>query len=261
MSLHIAPGGQAELDITSSWSLPPDLTDTLGRFAMVLEPARLAKLAELVEAGDLMDQGPGEPPTSPDSTTRTLTLARDGEERQITLAGALEEEQPKLAAMERLLLEILADVAKQPVSAARATWELTPEGDGVRPTVTITHVGTEPMPVLFLDPEQAGFRMRAVAWFESEVVFPGGSSAWNTVGREVNTQELLEQLVRDGTLPSGEQQLAVGATLRFSLPVLAPPADAGTLRVHGSLDFYRLGPGLARGLLNFDLAGLPVPAP
>jgi hypothetical protein len=261
MTLHVAPDGTAELALTSSWSRPTTPADTLGDFAAVLEPSQREALVRLVDQGDLMDQDPGEEPWSPDSTTRYLALARDGEETRITMAEALEQGQEELAALERLLVEIIGEVSRHPVRAVRASWELVPEGDGFRAAITIVHEGSQPLRVLFLDPEQPAFCMRAEAWFESEVAFPGGASAWNPVGDRVGSRTVTEQLVADGILPSGELELAPGASYRFTLPVFTPPAVEGRLQARGLLAFHRLGPGPARGLLHFDLPGLPLPTP
>ena len=261
MSLHVAPDGAAELLLTSSWSKPSQPADTLGDFAAALEPARREALARLVDEGDLLDHDPGEPPTSPDSTTRTLILARDGARNTLTMAAAVEQGPQELAAVERLLIELIGEVARHPVRAVRATWELAPDGERVRPTITVAHVGTEPLRVLFFDPEQPGFRLRAEAWFESEVVFPSGSRSWNPVGDRSHSASVLERLVGDGTLPPGELELAPGAEYRFALPSFAPPVVEGALQAHGVLAFHAVGPGPARGLLTFDLPGLPVSPP
>lgn len=258
-SLHVAPDGAAELEMTSSWSRPSGSADTLGSFAAALEPARREALARLVEDGDLLDHDPGEPPTSPDSTTRTLILARGDREARITMARAVEQEPEELAAVERLLGEIIGDLALHPVRAVRASWELAPDGEGVRPVLTIAPAGTDPIRILFFDPEDAGFRLRAEAWFESEVRFPGGTSAWNPVGDRTASGPVLERLVADGVLPAGELDLAPGATYRFSLPSFTPPVVEGGVRAHGVLAFHRVGPGAARTLLTFDLPPLPVP--
>lgn len=259
MRLHIAPDGEAELELGSSWSQPSGPADTLGDFAARLEPARREALARLIEDGGLMDHDPGEPPTSPDSTTRTLVLARGPDERRITMVRPVEEEPEELAAVERLLGEIIAETARHPVRAVRATWELAPDGEGVRPVVTIAHAGAEPIRLLFFDPRQAGFRLRAEAWFESQVRFPGGKSAWTSVGDRTASAPVLERLVAEGTLPAGVLEMAPGTTYRFPLPSFVPPVVEGGVRAHGVLAFHRAGPGDARALLTFDLPPLPAP--
>ncbi|MBN1774089.1 MAG: hypothetical protein JXB32_22710 [Deltaproteobacteria bacterium] len=261
MSLHVAPDGAAELDLTSSWSRPSAPADTLGGFAVRLGPPRREALARLVEEGDLMRHDPGEPSTSPDSTTRTLILARDDRRNAITMATALEQEPEQLAALERLLIEIVDEVSRHPVGAVRAGWELVPDGEGVRPTITLEHAGTEPLRVLFFEAVRPGFRLRAEAWFEADVPHSDGRrNGWRPVGERAYSGVVLEQLVAQGSLPAGEVELAPGATYRFALPTFVPPVVEGGVRAHGVLAFRRLGPGPAGGLLTFDLSPRPVAA-
>ncbi len=265
MSLHVAPDGAAELVLTSSWSSPSQLSDTLGEFAVVLEPARREALARLIDEHDLLNHDPGEPPTSPDLTTRTLSLARDGRRNTMAMTAAVDQGPETLAAVERLLGEIIDEVSRHPVRAVRATWELAPDGGRVRPTIVVAHAGRAPARGLLFDPDERGFRLRAEAWFESEVALPSGRRRWTPVGDRTAAAAVLERLAGEGTLPTGELELAPGAEVRFALPSFAPPVVEGALQAHGVLALQFLGPGLARSVLTFDLPGLPVslsaPAP
>jgi hypothetical protein len=226
LDLHIPPTGDAELFVGAM----PEDTDTIGYFRAPVAAETRAALSQLVSSKKLMSRSGG--PSATAEGSGFLRLASGSEKAELSLVSADE----AVTALRTKLDEILAEVAHHPVRALKMTLGATREGATWRPEILLTQVGTEPLSVLFFDPANPMFCLRATATAgargPASVLAPSDVAA----------------LVQSKALPGGVSSVPAGSVYHLPLAPLAAAAspDGGTVDLTGSVTFWLPGTGLSR---------------
>jgi hypothetical protein len=222
--LHVPPTGDAELTLGAPLSAAG--ADTLGHFRAPLTAEKRAELAQIVDAHRLLEETKGSPATAEGSGH--LRLASGSSVADVPLAGY----SPGVSTLRAKLEEIAAEVARHPVRAIRMTMQITAVGATWRPEIVLTQVGTEPLAVLFFDPDAPAFWLRAAAT-------AGPNGPRTELGRAD-----VAALVEAGALPGGVAMVPPGAVFRVPLPPVARPQGASALS--GTAELWLPGPGRSR---------------
>jgi hypothetical protein len=219
--LHVPPTGDAELYLGAT----PEGADTLGYFRAPVSAEARAALAKLVQDGKLLSRTSG--PSMNAEGSGFLRVASGAEKGELSLVSADE----AVTALRTKLDEIMVDVARHPLRALRMSVVATRDGAALRPELTLTQVGTEPLSVLFFDPADPVFCLHA-------------SAATGTRGPTSElTRSDVAALVQSGALPGGVTAVPAGAVYHLPLPpltVAAPP------ELSGSVTLWLPGTGASR---------------
>jgi len=223
--LHIPASGDAELYLGEPIGAE---ADTLGFYGAPVAPETRAALAKLVQTGDLLSRSAGLQATAEGSGF--LRITSGSVKSELSLVAPDE----GVNALRSKLDQILVEVARHPLRALRMTLTATREGETLRPDITLTEVGTEPLSVLFFDPADPSLCLQA------------------TASAGARTSELsrgdVAALVGTHALPSGVTTVPVGATYHLSLAPLAAPRkpDGGVVEISGTVDVGIPGAGASR---------------
>lgn len=235
--LHIAPDGQADLYIGSSWSLPPDLSDKAGYFAGVVSAESLTAVQKLIAA--MPAPSPASPmPPQPGMVMRSLVLTKEGQQTAVSLATVTPESE--LGQIEAALQGIMQELSHSPTSAVQLSSEMPIANGTLTPQITLTTLGTEPMKLLFWDETAVNWSLGAVATLEKQHTLSPGSFMWLPVSSNRTPREAIEALVQAGSLPSGEQSFTAGKSIRFSLPGITLPTPTTSLSFYLTLNFWQI---------------------
>lgn len=241
-NLQISESGQAELYLGSSWSLPSG-TDTVGFFAGQLSAAQLEALNKHLSENEFLNKPTGPEPASPDANTRYLSLTNGQQENQLILTNTADD--PSLATLEEMLAEIMNDLIKRPQKAVQVSVTTTEAGDqAIQPTVSLTNVGIEPLPILLFEEDSPNNFLRISLQLEQWNTSAGGTLI--TPLRTFNlTRDDVAAFVNEGLLPAGIQELAAGDSYTFELsPIDLPSKD--NLHLSGGFTFWLPGSGPER---------------
>lgn len=233
--LHIPPSGDAELFIGAM----PDSADTVGHFRAPVAADKREALSRLVASKKLLSRSGG--PSATAEGSGFLRIASGSDKAELSLVAADE----GVTALRAKLDEILVEIARHPVRALRMTVGATGKGPSWHPEITLTQVGTEPFSVLFFDPENPVFCLRAEA--TAGAMGPAAELARTDV----------QNLVQGKALPAGVTSVPAGAVFHLPLtPVTAAPGpDRGGAELSGSVTFWIPGPGLSRRAVKLEARG------
>ena len=223
--LHIPPVGDAELYLGEPLGAE---ADTLGFYGAPVAPETRASLAKLVQSGDLLSRSAGLSATAEGSGF--LRITSGSVKSELSLVAPDEGE----SALRTKLDQILVEVARHPLRALRMTIVATREGETLRPEITLTEVGTEPLSVLFFDPADPSFCLQATA-------SAGGRTSELSHGD-------VAALVGSHALPAGVTTVPVGAAYHLPLASLAASRkpDGGAVELSGTVTFWIPGAGASR---------------
>lgn len=226
--LHIPPVGDAELYLGAPTA--SDDADTLGYFRAPVAAETRAALAQLVQTGNLLSRSGG--PSATAEGSGFLRIASGPAKAELSLIVA----DGSVTALRAKLDEVIAEVAHHPLRALRMTLRANREGETWRPEITLTEVGTEPLSVLFFDPANPMFCLRATA------------NAGTRGPRSELAQSDVASLVGSNALPGGVTTAPPGAVYHLPLAPLAAARnpDGGSVEFFGSVTFWLPGAGASR---------------
>jgi len=233
-SLQISPSGQADLFLGSSWSLPTG-TDQIGFFSGQVAAEKLSDLNKHLIRHNFLSRSDDPTPTAPDSAVRHLHLHQAGKETAFTITDTSND--APLASLEDMLVGIMSDLTAEPLRAIHAAVAATTEGDKIHSTVTLTHQGSEPLSVLFFDPDSVNMYARVQLAVERLNKLPSGIELPMALGGLALSRDEIAALVDQGFLPNGVQSMEPGDTFSFELPPTQRPA-AGTVYARVTLTFW-----------------------
>jgi len=234
-SLQISPSGQADLFLGSSWSLPTG-TDQIGFFSGQVAADKLSDLNRHLIRYNFLSRS-GEPtPTAPDSAVRRLHLDQAGKQTAFTITDTSND--APLASLEDMLVGIMSDLTAEPLRAIHAAVAATAEGDQLYSTVTLTHRGSEPLSVLFFDPDSVNMYARVQLAVERLNKLPSGIELPMALGGLALSRDEMAALVDQGFLPNGVQSMEPGDTFSFELPPTQRPAAADNVYARVTLTFW-----------------------
>ena len=229
-SLRIPKVGDAELDL---WApLATARPDLLGRFRAPV--ADRASLVRWVEGQNLMERSAGPSATAEGSGTVELSLG--GRRAVIGLADA----DPGVGRLRAMLDAVAAKTSQHHVAAVRASLSVVRSSPvEVRATAFLTHVGTEPLQLVFAEPSPARL---------AELVFRGGGG--RELGRVFAPRGTLDAQGADAALAGGIETFGPGRAIEIPFLAVAIPAGAVQVELHISVGVPL--EGLAR--TSMDLA-------
>jgi hypothetical protein len=243
MTLHIAPDGQADLYLGSSWSVPQGGSDKVGFFGGPVDAAAWAGLNTYLTDHNFLTRAGGAASTSPGQTTRSLTLKQGGQETTLVIGDTSSDS--VLASVATMLDDILVALTGQPIRAAQVDFSVAPVADGLEPTLTITHLGSEPLPVLFFDPADTNQYLRVELAFESVITLPSGLTMRQPLGGVKVPREAIVALVDAGTIPGGVSDMSAGQSYQLVLDPVAKP-QGQNVALNATLTFWLPGDGAER---------------
>ncbi|HEX7604466.1 MAG TPA: hypothetical protein VF316_22765 [Polyangiaceae bacterium] len=223
--LHIPPVGDAELYLGEPMGAE---ADTLGFYGTPVAPETRAALAKLVQSGNLLSRSAGLSATAEGSGF--LRITSGSVKSELSLVAPDE----GVNALRTKLDQILVELARHPLRTLRMTLVATREGETLRPEITLTEVGTEPLSVLFFDPADPSFCLQA------------------TASAGARTSELsrgdVAALVGTHALPAGVTTVPVGAVYHLPLAPLAAihKPDGGAVEISGTVTVWLPGAGASR---------------
>jgi hypothetical protein len=243
MNLHITATGQADLYLGSSWSVPQAGSDKVGFFGGPVDDVVLARLNAYLSQHNFLNRSGGAAATSPGPTTRSLTLKQNGQATTLTIGDTAND--PDLATVTTMLDELIASLIAQPIRAVQVELAAAPVGAGLEPTITISHIGTEPLPLLLFEPGDPNQYLRIELAFESVITLPSGLSMRQPLGGVTVPRDTIAALVDVGTLPGGVTELAAGQSYDLTLDPLTQPAGQN-VNLTATLTFWLPGTGSER---------------
>ena len=248
--LEIDAAGQATLFSGSSWSVPPLLRNTVGNFGAALPAETFAALkAQIADAG-VLDLARQERATSPDPTTRYLTIEQGSESYQFSLLDTSDE--PALADLEQQLVDIMTELLSEPVRALAVDLFLDESDAGLVPTVDLSQLGPEPLPLLLLEPDDANYFLRISLVLEKETPVSGADPIW-LPNRTIDlSREQVEAFVTEGVFPAGVHEMAPGAVYSLTLAPIQLPNDGATYALRPRVVFWFPGEGAARQMITVE---------
>ena len=223
--LHIPPAGDAELYLGAP--VGAEEADTLGYFRAPVTPETRAALARLAQSGDLLSRSAA--PSATAEGSGFLRITSGSAKSELSLVAPDE----AVNALRSKLDQIVLEVAHHPVRALRMTLTATRDGETLRPEITLTQVGTEPLSVLFFDPTNPSFCLQATA-------SAGARGAMAELSRGDVTA-----LVGSHALPDGVSSVPVGAVYHLPLAAVRNPGG-GAVEVSGTVTFWIPGAGASR---------------
>ena len=243
MTLHIAASGQAELYLGSSWSVPQAGSDKIGYFGGPVDDAAWSQLNAYLNDHDFLARSGGAASTSPGPTTRSLTLKQAGRETSLVIGDTSND--PELATATTMLDEIIIALTDQPLRAVQAGLAVAPVSAGLEPTLTLTHLGSEPLPILLFDPADPNQYLRVELAFVSVISMPSGLTMRQPLGGVKVPREAIAALVEAGAIPGGVTDLAGGQAYQLVLDPLAQPKGQN-VTLNATLTFWLPGAGAER---------------
>jgi hypothetical protein len=256
LELRVQASGQAEAFVGTSYSIPLERVNRVGRFAGQAPAEQIEALRTYVAQHNLLTRGGSHGQFSPDAPSRTLSLTADGQQVDLTLEGMSAD--PVFDGFEKLLQQLALTLTAQPVQAVEATLDVVGSSDQLNTAIELRSIGTQPFTALFVDPNQAAMVMRAQVEVAGQMALPSGASMPMPVGTATLSPDAVQALVQAGTLPSGIATLALDRTYIFAMPSLPPPRVTMPVSATGTLSFW-LPDGQARRQLVILTPDVRVP--
>ena len=248
--LEIDATGAATLFSGSSWSVPPLLRNSVGYFGAALPRETLAALQAQIDEAGVLDLTRQEQATSPDPTTRYLTIEQSGKRYQFSLLDTGDE--PALAALEEQLVDIMTVLLSEPVRAMAVDLFLDETEVGLVPTVELSQLGPEPLPLLLLDQAEFNYFLRVSLVLEKEKPVSGADPIWLPDRTIDLTRVQVEAFAAAGLFPAGVHEMAPGAVYSLTLEPIQLPADSAVYALRPRVVFWFPGDGAARQMVTVE---------
>ncbi len=227
MYLHIFTDGRAELYVGTYASVPGQMSDQVGFYGMTVPSDTLSSLNNLILQEKFMSRSTTPTPALPSGTViRGVTLTLDGQQTRLVMGDTSKDK--ALSKLEQMLTDIISQAVKYPLRAAQAALSLSWDGPELRPVLTITDVGSQPLPLVLFDPNDEG------NYLEVEFTFTQTNQFYDSV---FTSRDDIAALVKAGSLSSGVQALAPGSSYQVPLPAFTPPSNDPALQITGKLTF------------------------
>lgn len=257
LELHLGPGGQAEVYVGTSYSIPSTRVNRVGNFGGRAPTAEVNALGSYLDEHDLLTRGGSHGQATPDAPNRFLEIRSDGRDAQLTLSGLVAD--AAIAGFEDLLHGLALAMTNQPIGAVEASLDVRALDGQIAATIVLRAIGSEPMPALLVDTAQPGMTLRAEVGLQGKEALPSGATYSTPLGNTVLSPDAVRRMAEDGTLPGGVSEIPANASYRFELPPIAAPRSPDPVVGTGALTFWRPD-GQARRVMTVLTQETPLPA-
>lgn len=235
--LHVTPDGSAELFLGSTFSLPEG-TDTVGHFSADVGSRQWRTINRHIERNNIADmQADGNTMPGFPSAIRTLMLTRDDDVALLSLNEL--GNQTGIEKLEQDLVKVMNQVAQSPQAAVRAAVAVERDGDKIRPMLTLTHLGSSPLPIILLDDEH---QLKIDLIFEQLVPLDANEDMAIPLQVISIDQATIEAWASRGLVANGRFEFTQGDTVTLPLgDVTLPEGDDRSLNI--AINFWLPGEG------------------
>lgn len=253
--LRIDNDRDATLFAGTSWSVPPQVLDRVGRFADRVTDDEWAGIQQAVDDGDLTRARIDEPDTSPDPATRAVILTHADGETRLTVSGA----HPPTAVLEERLLSLMGRlVAQHPQATVSASMRFDAADGTITPHVTLAHAGTEPLALLLFSDDDPAYFVRLTFVFERSLDTAAGEQIWLPAGSATLARDDVAQLVERAGIPKGVHEMPPGSAYEVTAPPIPVPDSPDALAVRTRIEFWYPDGDTARTRLQLELPRQPL---